>query len=76
MADNVEKEIYLDFEGAIEILKSRGRKVSKKETAEEIGYTEPGMSKLRKKAPKSVAMVFKYLKDNMLTFEDLVKERE
>lgn len=76
MSDTKQKEVYLDFEGAMEILRSRGRKVSIKETAKEIGYSEPGLMHVRKKAPKSVAMVFKYLKDNMLTFEDLVKERE
>ena len=70
------KEVYLDFDGAMEILRSRGRKVSVKETAKEIGYSEPGLMYIRRKAPKSVAMVFKYLKENMLTFEDLVKERE
>ena len=76
MAKNLEKEIYLDFDGAIKILKERGRKVSIKETAKEIGYTEPGMMVMRKKAPKAIAMLHKYLKDNMLTFDELVKERD
>jgi hypothetical protein len=70
------KEVYLDFEGAINELRNRGRQVNLESTAKEIGYTEPGLRKLRNKAPKSVAMVHKYLKDNMLEFEDLVKERE
>jgi hypothetical protein len=70
------KEVYLDFEGAIKELRNRGRQVNLESTAKEIGYTEPGLRKLRNKAPKSVAMVYKYLKDNMLEFEDLVKERE
>lgn len=76
MSDTKQKEVYLDFDGAIKILQERGRKINLKETAKEIGYTDEGMFYMRKKAPKSVAMVFKYLKDNMLTFEDLVKERE
>jgi hypothetical protein len=70
------KEVYLDFDGAIKELRNRGRQVNLESTAKEIGYTEPGLRKLRNKAPKSVAMVYKYLKDNMLEFEDLVKERE
>ena len=70
------KEVYLDFEGTIKELRNRGRQVNLESTAKEIGYTEPGLRKLRNKAPKSVAMVYKYLKDNMLEFEDLVKERE
>ena len=69
------KEVYLDFEGAIKELRNRGRQVNLESTAKEIGYTEPGLRKLRNKAPKSVAMVYKYLKDNSLEFEDLVKER-
>jgi len=70
------KEVYLDFEGAIKVLRGQGKEVDLESTAKEIGYTRPGMIKLRKKAPKSVAMVHKYLKDNSLEFEDLVKERE
>jgi hypothetical protein len=70
------KEVYLDFEGTIKELRNRGRQVNLESTANDIGYTEPGLRKLRNKAPKSVAMVYKYLKDNMLEFEDLVKERE
>jgi hypothetical protein len=70
------KEVYLDFDGVIKELRNRGRQVNLESTAKEIGYTEPGLRKLRNKAPKSVAMVYNYLKDNMLEFEDLVKERE
>jgi len=70
------QEVYLDFEGAIKELRKRGKEINLESTAKEIGYTEPGLRKLRKKAPKSVAMVHKYLKDNSLEFEDLVKERE
>ena len=73
--NGLEKEIYLDFDGAIEILKSRGRKVNLKTTSEEFGYTTVGIAKLKNKAPKSIEMLYKYLKENMLKFEDLVKER-
>lgn len=70
-----EKEVYLDFEGTISLLKSRGADVDLRTTAKEVGYTEAGLGKLRKKAPKSVAMVHKYIQDNGLEFGDLVKER-
>lgn len=76
MAENTRNEIYLDIDGTMEILKSRGRKVSVKETAKELGYSTVGMMNLRKKAPKQIEALYWYLKDNMLTFEDLVKERE
>lgn len=69
------KEVYLDFDGCIEILKSRGREVDSQSTIKDIGYTRQAFGKIKKKAPKSVEMVFQYLKDNMLTFDDLVKER-
>ena len=75
MAQEKLKEVYLDFDGTIEMLKSRGLKVTLDSTAKEIGYTNTSMNNLRKKAPKSVAMVHKYLKENFLKFEDLVKER-
>lgn len=70
------KEVYLDFVGAINELRKRGRDVDLKSTASEIGYTEAGLIKLRKKAPKAISMIHKYLKDNMLEFEDLVKEKD
>lgn len=74
MATKAKKEVILDFNGTIEILRGRGKKVTLDSTAREIGYTYSSLVNLRKKAPKSVAVVFKYLKDNNLKFEDLVKE--
>jgi hypothetical protein len=75
MSENKQKEVYLDFDNTIDILKKRGLKVTLDSTAKEIGYTGTSIVNLRKKAPKSVAMVHKYLKDNFLKFEDLVRER-
>lgn len=72
---DTKKVVYLDFDGVNEILKKRGRDVSLKKTASEIGYTPEGMFKMRKAAPKAIAMLHKYLKDNSLNFEDLVKEK-
>jgi hypothetical protein len=76
MAEKLRKEVYLDIDGTMEIIRSRGRKISVKETAKELGYSTPGMMNLRKKAPKQIEALYWYLKDNMLTFEDLVKERQ
>lgn len=76
MAENVKREVYLDIDNTMQIIRSRGRKISVKETANELGYSTVGMMNLRKKAPKQIEALYWYLKDNMLTFEDLVKERE
>lgn len=70
-----ENEVYLDFDGCIEILKGRGEEVDSESTFKSIGYTRQGFGKIKKKAPKSVDMVYRYLKENKLEFKDLVKER-
>lgn len=75
MSDRKKKEFYLDFEGAIKILEGRGINVSIKETANQIGYSQVGMMKLRKKAPKAIEMLAVYLQENVLRFEDLVKQK-
>ena len=75
MSQEKQREIYLDFKGAIDILRSRGEKINIKETAKKIGYSEVGMMNVRRKAPKQIEMLYNYLKDNNLTFEELVKER-
>ena len=71
-----EKGYYLDFDETIKILKSRNPEsdVNLRSTADEIGYTVMGLREMRKKAPKSVVMVFKYLKDNNLEITDVLKE--
>lgn len=70
-----EKELYLDFDNCIEIQKKRGKVVDSNSTIKEIGYTRQAYGKIKKKAPKSIEMVYRYLKANHLKFEDLVKER-
>jgi hypothetical protein len=70
------KEVIMDFEGAIAIMKSRGRDTNLRKVSEEIGYTVMGLGNLRKSAPKPVQMLFHFLKDNMLEFGDVVKEVE
>lgn len=62
ISKNTAPEVYLDFEGVISILKSRGRKVNLKYVANEIGYSTVGMMNLRKKAPKQIAMLHKFFK--------------
>lgn len=68
------KDVYLDFESAILIFEKRGIEKGLEKIAGEIGYTMQGMRKLRKKAPKAVAILHHFLKENCLKFEDLVKE--
>ena len=70
-----ETELYLDFDNCIEILKKKGKEVDSNSTIKEIGYTRQAFGKIKKKAPKSIEMVYRYLKANDLKFEDLVKER-
>lgn len=70
-----ETELYLDFDNCIEIQKKRGKEVDSNSTIKEIGYTRQAFVKIKKKAPKSIEMVYRYLKSNNLKFEDLVKER-
>src|SRR5690242_549769 len=68
------KEVYLDFEGAIAIFKSRGVNKNFNDISQETGFTRRGIEMLRKSGPKAVKMVYHFLKDNDLKFEDLVKE--
>lgn len=70
-----ETELYLDFDNCIEIQKKRGKDVDSNSTIKEIGYTRQAFGKIKKKAPKSIEMVYRYLKANHLKFEDLVRER-
>lgn len=71
-----ETELYLDFDGCIKILKSKGKEVDSNSTIKEIGYTRQAFGKIKKKAPKSIEMVYRYLKANGLELGDLVKERQ
>lgn len=68
------KDVYFDFDNVHEICLKRGVLKTDKSMAKEIGYTGAGFEKLKKKAPKAVAVLHAFLKENMLTFEDLVKE--
>jgi len=74
---DVEKDVpnvFLDFNGTISILRKRGVEANLGSTAKELGYSEQGFLKLRNNTPKVISVIHKYLKDNILSWEDLVKE--
>lgn len=70
------KEVYFDFENVKAVCLSRGVLKTDNSLMKEIGYSYDGYVLLKKKAPKAVAVLFKFLKDNMLTIEDVIKEVE
>lgn len=77
IVENVEiKDVYLDFDNVAAICLRRGVLKTDKSMAKEIGYTGAGFEKLKIKAPKSIAALFSFLKENDLKLEDLVKECE
>lgn len=74
VVENVEiKDVYFDFDNVAAICLKRGVLKTDKSMAKEIGYTGVGYDKLKVKAPKAVAMLFNFLKENELKLEDLVK---
>jgi len=74
--ENDVPDVYLDFNGTISILRKRGVEVNLGSTAKELGYSEQGFIKLRNNTPKVISVIHRYLNDNMLEFDDLVKVRE
>ena len=74
--ENDVPDVYLDFNGTISILRKRGVEANLGSTAKELGYSEQGFIKLRNNTPKVISVIHRYLNDNMLEFEDLVKVRE
>ena len=67
-------DVHLDINGVIEIMFKRGVKKDLKQISEELGYTDVAVYKLVKKAPKVLAALHFFMKENMLTFDQLVKE--
>lgn len=70
------EDVFFDIEGVIEIMQKRGVKKNFEAIAKEFGYTTVGLRKLRHQAPKAVAVLYSFLNDNMLKFEDLVKPKK
>jgi hypothetical protein len=67
-------DVFLDFDNVIDIMAKRGVKKNFNSISAEIDITTVGIRKWRKKAPEVVRVIHHFLKDNMLNFEDLVKE--
>lgn len=70
----VPKDVYYDIDGVRAILLSRGVQKSLEDIANEMGYTEEGLRKLRKKGTQAAASLLHFVKENMLRIEDIVKE--
>lgn len=68
------KEVFLDFPSALIILRDRGVKKTLGSVSEEGGFSRVALGKWQKKAPAVVGLIYHFLKENELTFEDLVKE--
>lgn len=70
-------DVYLDFHNVISKLK-RERAIDKRlgDIGSEMGLSNTSMTNLLAKAPNTVAKIYYFLKDNNLSFEDLVKEIE
>jgi len=67
-------EVLLDFDNVIAIMAKRGVKKNFNSISAEIDITTVGIRKWRNKAPEVVRVIHHFLKDNMLEWEDLVKE--
>lgn len=75
--ENVEiKDVYLDFDNVIAVCLKRGVLKTKSSIVKETGYTWQGIELLKTKAPKAIAVLYHFLKENDLKMEDLVKECE
>ncbi len=70
----VPKDVYYDIDGVRAILLSRGVNKSLEDIANEMGYTDEGLRKLRKKGTQAAASLLHFAKENMLRIEDIVKE--
>lgn len=67
-------EVLLDFDNVIDIVAKRGVKKNYNSISAEIDITTVGIRKWRHKAPEVVRVIHHFLKDNMLEWDDLVKE--
>lgn len=75
VVENVEiKDVYLDFDNVIAICLKRGVLKTQGSIVKETGYSWQGIEKLKVKAPKAIAVLFNFLKENDLKMEDLIKE--
>ena len=74
MSETKIKDVYLDIDGVIDIMKKRGVVKNYEQIAKEFEMTTVSLRTARTKAPKMIASLNHFLKENMLRFEDLVKE--
>lgn len=76
MSETKIKDVYLDIDGVIDIMQKRGVMKNYEQIAKEFEMTTVSLRTARTKAPKQISSLNHFLKENMLRFEDLVKEVE
>lgn len=65
--------VFLDFDSHINKLKGEGIKKQFKEISKDVGFSVMTINAWREEAPEVVTMIYHYLKENDLTFEEFVK---
>lgn len=69
------KKVFLDFRSALlKLERERGIKKTLGSVSEESGFSRVSVCAWGKEAPAVVGVIYNFLKDNDLQFEDLVKE--
>lgn len=69
-------DVFLDFKGVIKILKDRGVSKTLGDISAETGNSLRTLDYQKKRAAPIVKMIYHFMKENDLRFEDLVKEVE
>lgn len=70
-----EKVVVVDLNGVFtKVSRQRGAKMNAVQFAKEYDLTNITVHAWNKEAPKAIRVLFKFLKDNNLKFEDVVKE--
>lgn len=67
-------DVFLDFKNVVAIMGKRGVVKNQKDIAKEVGFSTVSVGQWSRQAPEVVSMIYHFLKDNHLKFEDLVKE--
>lgn len=70
-----DKQVFLDFRSVLlQLNREKGIKINFSGLSEETGFTRQAILKWEKEAPPIVSMIFHFIKEHDLKFEDLVKE--
>lgn len=68
------KKVYIDTRGVFaKIKRETGKKITAKSFCEEYGFSTPTITKWNSEAPNTISVLYVFLKQHNLKFEDLVK---